>query len=61
VAYPGELQRVAAKAVLDTYRAFYKTGDPAAFKDKQLTFVEHFDLLGVKEHFEIENKYSSPK
>ena len=59
--YPGEMQRVAAKAILDIMKPFQEKGDSAVLQGKQLTFEEHFDLMGVKEYYAAEAKYLGSK
>jgi carboxyvinyl-carboxyphosphonate phosphorylmutase len=59
VIFPGIVQKIAAKAILEHMQVFREQGDADAVKDKQLSFNELFGLLGIKEFFACEAKYMS--
>jgi len=54
VIFPGDLQRTAAKAMLDTLKVLKKEGNTISIQKNVLSFDERFELLGIKKYYEME-------
>lgn len=61
IIYPGDLQRAAAKAMLNTLEVLKKEGNTASIQQNMLSFDERFELLGIEKYYDLERRILSPK
>ncbi len=54
VIFPGDLQRTAAKAMLNTLKVLKEEGNTISIHKNMLSFDERFELLGIKKYYEME-------
>jgi len=54
VIFPGDLQRTAAKAMLNTLKVLKEEGNTISIHKNMLSFDERFELLGINKYYEME-------
>jgi 2-methylisocitrate lyase-like PEP mutase family enzyme len=53
--FPGDAQKAAGRAMIDTYRMLKETGNTTGAS--MMTFEERFELLGLSHYQELESRY----
>lgn len=61
IIYPGDLQRAAAKAMLNTLEVLKREGNTASIQQNMISFDERFELLGIEKYYDLERRILSPK
>ena len=59
VVFPGDAQKAAGKAMLDTLRILKETGNTASIQDRMLSFEERNEISGLRQYYELEAKFLS--
>lgn len=58
IGFPGDPMFTAAKAIGDTLKVIKETGSTESIQDSMLTLDEFFGLLGLKEYYEKEARFT---
>lgn len=61
VIFPGDLQRAAGKAMLDTLEVLKREGNTTSIEQNMLSFDERFELLGIQKYYDLEKRSLSSK
>lgn len=57
IIFPGDLQRAAGKAILNTLQVLKDEGNTVSIQKNLLSFDERFELLGLNKYYELEQKF----
>ena len=58
VIFPGDAQKAAGKAMLETMKVLKEKGNTTSVQDRMLSFEERNEISGLKEFYELEGKFA---